>query len=32
VGTWVAGVAVQREGEITAGRPGRLVRMGQTLR
>jgi len=21
-------VAVQREGEITAGRPGRLVRMG----
>ena len=32
VGTWVAGVAVQREGEITTGRPGRLVRMGQTLR
>ncbi|MDP1740741.1 amidohydrolase family protein [Polaromonas sp.] len=32
VGTWVAGVAVQREGEITAGRPGRLVRMGQALR
>lgn len=30
VATWVAGVAVQREGEITAGRPGRLVRMGQT--
>ena len=29
VATWVAGVAVQREGEITAGRPGRLVRMGQ---
>jgi len=28
VATWVAGVAVQREGEITAGRPGRLVRMG----
>ncbi len=32
VATWVAGVAVQREGEITAGRPGRLVRMGQTTR
>ncbi len=32
VGTWVAGVAVQREGEITAARPGQLVRMGQTLR
>ncbi|MDP3605028.1 MAG: amidohydrolase family protein, partial [Polaromonas sp.] len=31
VATWVAGVAVQREGEITAGRPGRLVRMGQTF-
>ena len=29
VATWVAGVAVQREGEITAERPGRLVRMGQ---
>lgn len=29
VGTWVAGVAVQREGEITTSRPGRLVRMGQ---
>ncbi len=29
VGTWVQGVAVQREGEITAARPGRLVRMGQ---
>ncbi|WP_372826328.1 amidohydrolase family protein [Polaromonas sp.] len=28
VATWVAGVAVQREGDITAGRPGRLVRMG----
>ncbi|MDO8388579.1 MAG: amidohydrolase family protein [Polaromonas sp.] len=28
VATWVAGVAVQREGEITAERPGRLVRMG----
>ena len=32
VGTWVAGVAVQREGEITAGRPGRLVRMGRASR
>ena len=31
VGTWVAGVAVQREGEITAERPGRLVRMGQPV-
>ncbi|MGQ2978325.1 MAG: N-acyl-D-amino-acid deacylase family protein [Polaromonas sp.] len=31
VATWVAGVAVQREGEITAERPGRLVRMGQTV-
>ncbi|MDW5444708.1 N-acyl-D-amino-acid deacylase family protein [Polaromonas sp. SM01] len=29
VTTWVAGVAVQREGEITTHRPGRLVRMGQ---
>lgn len=29
VGTWVQGVAVQREGQITAARPGRLVRMGQ---
>jgi N-acyl-D-aspartate/D-glutamate deacylase len=28
VGTWVAGQAVQREGAITAARPGRLVRMG----
>ena len=26
VATWVAGVAVQRDGEITAARPGRLVR------
>ncbi len=31
VGTWVAGVAVQREGQISASRPGRLVRMGQGL-
>jgi N-acyl-D-aspartate/D-glutamate deacylase len=29
VGTWVAGVAVQREGELTDARPGRLVRLGQ---
>ncbi|MDO9358001.1 MAG: amidohydrolase family protein, partial [Polaromonas sp.] len=29
VGTWVAGVAVQRDGEITGELPGRLVRMGQ---
>jgi N-acyl-D-aspartate/D-glutamate deacylase len=29
VATWVAGVAVQREGEITGERPGRLVRMGR---
>jgi len=28
VGTWVAGQAVQREGEISGARPGRLVRMG----
>ncbi len=27
LGTWVAGQAVQRNGEITAARPGRLVRM-----
>lgn len=29
VGTWVAGQAVQRDGRLTAARPGRLVRMGQ---
>ena len=29
IATWVAGVCVQREGEITAARPGRLVRMGR---
>lgn len=29
VGTWVKGVAVQRAGQITAERPGQLVRMGQ---
>ncbi len=30
VATWVAGEQVQREGEITEARPGRLVRMGRT--
>jgi len=29
IGTWVAGQAVVREGEVTAARPGCLVRMGQ---
>jgi N-acyl-D-aspartate/D-glutamate deacylase len=29
VGTWVNGVAVQRDGVITGDCPGRLVRMGQ---
>ena len=29
IGTWVAGEAVVREGQITEARPGRLVRMGQ---
>ena len=29
IGTWVAGRCVQRDGEITAERPGRLVRMGR---
>lgn len=28
LGTWVAGQAVQRDGQITAARPGRLVRAG----
>ena len=28
IGTWVAGLAVQREGEISAARPGRLLRFG----
>lgn len=28
VGTWVNGVAVAREGQVTEARPGRLVRMG----
>ncbi len=30
VSTWVAGEQVQAQGHITAARPGRLVRMGQT--
>jgi N-acyl-D-aspartate/D-glutamate deacylase len=30
IATWVAGVCVQREGEVTKARPGRLVRMGHT--
>ena len=29
IGTWVAGRCVQREGEITAERPGQLVRLGR---
>ncbi len=29
VGTWVAGEAVQREGELTDALPGRLVRLGR---
>jgi N-acyl-D-aspartate/D-glutamate deacylase len=29
LGTWVAGQAVQRDGEVTKARPGRLVRIGQ---
>jgi N-acyl-D-aspartate/D-glutamate deacylase len=28
IGTWVAGRCVQREGEVTDQRPGRLVRLG----
>ena len=28
VATWVAGAQVQRQGEITSARPGKLVRMG----
>jgi len=28
IGSWVAGQCVQREGVVTAARPGRLVRMG----
>jgi N-acyl-D-aspartate/D-glutamate deacylase len=29
IGTWVTGQSVVREGEVTAARPGCLVRMGQ---
>jgi len=29
LGTWVAGACVQRDGAVTAARPGRLVRMGR---
>jgi N-acyl-D-aspartate/D-glutamate deacylase len=29
VATWVAGQPVQRDGQLTAARPGQLVRMGQ---
>jgi N-acyl-D-aspartate/D-glutamate deacylase len=29
IGTWVAGRCVQRDGAVTAERPGRLVRMGR---
>ncbi len=29
LGTWVAGQCVQRDGEVTAARPGRLVRAGR---
>lgn len=29
IGTWVAGQCVAREGEVTAARPGRLVRAGK---
>ena len=32
VGTWVNGEKVRGEGDITAARPGRLVRMGHSLR
>jgi N-acyl-D-aspartate/D-glutamate deacylase len=32
VGTWVAGEPVQREGVVTAARPGRLVRAGHAHR
>lgn len=31
LGTWVGGACVQRDGAITAARPGRLVRAGQEL-
>ena len=29
VGTWVAGEAVQREGQLTNALPGKLVRLGR---
>ncbi len=29
LGTWVAGVSVQRDGQLSDARPGRLVRMGR---
>jgi len=29
LGTWVAGQAVQRQGDLTGARPGRLVRAGR---
>jgi len=32
IGTWVAGQCVQRDGTVTAARPGRLVRAGQAGR
>ena len=32
LGTWVAGQAVQRDGQITAARPGRLVRARRSAR
>ena len=32
LGTWVAGVAVRRDDQVTDARPGRLVRMGQAGR
>ena len=32
LGTWVGGQAVQRDGQITAARPGRLVRASGSAR
>lgn len=32
LGTWVAGTAVQRDGELTDARPGRLIRGGRAQR
>ena len=29
LGTWVGGVAVQRDGQVSEARPGHLVRMGR---